>query len=32
MSNNQNTKDPVWADGFKFRNPHPNAPDFLPGS
>ena len=32
MSNNQNTKDPVWADGFKFRNPHPNAPDFVPGS
>ena len=29
MSNNQNTKDPVWADGFKFRNPHPNAPDFV---
>ena len=32
MSNNQNTKDPVWADGFKFRNPHPNAPDFVKGN
>jgi hypothetical protein len=31
-NNNNNNQDPVWADGFNFKNPHPNAPDFVIGN